>query len=60
MRQVASAQHGTTAFMQAFVVVVHFKIDTHKNELFDVKKKKNLSNTGRLHFHTHGLLFPSF
>ena len=37
MRQIAFAQHGTSAFMQAFVVVVHLKIETHKHPLFDVK-----------------------
>ena len=40
LRQIASAQHDTSALMQAFVVVVHLKIDSHKNQLFDVKKKK--------------------
>ena len=29
MRQIAFAQQGTAAFMQAFVAVVHLKIDTH-------------------------------
>ena len=36
MRQIASARHGTSAFMQAFIVVVHLKIGTHKNKIFDV------------------------
>ena len=39
MKQIAYVQHGTSAFMQAFVVV-HLKTDPHKNQLFDVKKKK--------------------
>ena len=39
MRQIASAQHGTSAFMQAFVAVVHPKIDTKKIQLFVVKTK---------------------
>ena len=41
MKQIASVQHGTSAFMQAFVVVDHLKTDPHKNQLFDVKKKKS-------------------
>ena len=36
MRQIASARHGTSAFMQAVIVVVHLKIGTHKNKIFDV------------------------
>ena len=39
MRQIAFAQHGTSAFMQAFVVVVYLKIDTHTNKILHVKKK---------------------
>ena len=39
MRQIAFAQHGASAFMQAFVVAVHLKINTHKNLLFHVKQK---------------------
>ena len=40
MKQIAYVQHGTSAFMQAFVVVDHLKTDPNKNQLFDVKKKK--------------------
>ena len=36
IRQIALAQHGTSAFMQAVVAVVQAKIDTHTNKLFDV------------------------
>ena len=52
MRQIASARHGTSAFMQAFIVVVQPKNDKHKNKLFDVKKENK--NT------KHGQLFLSF
>ena len=38
LRQIASAQHDTSALMQAFVVVVHLKTDTRKNQLLDVNK----------------------
>ena len=55
MRKIAFALHGTSAFMQAFVVVVYLRINTHKNQLFDVKK--NLNNIGRLHFHTYIMAF---
>ena len=60
MKQIAYVQHGTSAFMQAFVVVVHLKTDPHKNQLFDVKKKKKLSDIGRLHFHTQNMVFHFF
>ena len=38
MRQIVFA-HGTSAFMQAFVVVPS-KIDTHKYQLFDEKNSE--------------------
>ena len=55
MRQIAFAQQGTAAFMQAFVAVVHLKIDTHTNQLSWCKK--NLSDSGRLCFHTQNMAF---
>ena len=41
IRQIVFAQHGTSAFMQTFAVgFVHPNIDTHKNQLIVVKKRK--------------------
>ena len=62
MRQTDFAQHGTSAFMQAFAVVVHLKIDTHKNKILHVKKKKKNQWywTATLSHTKHDLLISSF
>ena len=40
-RQTAFAQHGTSAFMQAFVVVVHLKFNTKSESILDGTQTQN-------------------
>ena len=56
MRQIAFAQHGTSAFIHAFVVVIHPKIYT-KNTIFVVKKKKKSLSDLAYYIQTEWLLF---